>query len=96
MKAWQRKAYEVQDTLIDITYAEGVRRLRDEVMEVFNKVERVHEDLTTISPEDEHAIDFLCNEHRQIRSEINLKLRELVNEDSQSKSKGSRSHRSSH
>ena len=96
MKAWQRKAYEVQDTLIDITYAEEVRRLRDEVMEVFNEVERVHEDLTTISPEDEHAIDFVCNEHRQIRSEINLKLRELVNEGSQSKSKGSRSHRSSH
>ena len=27
MKAWQRKAYKVQDTLIDITYAEKVRRL---------------------------------------------------------------------
>ena len=82
--------------MIEAVYADEVRRLRDEVTEIFNEVERVHEDLTTISPEDERAIDFVCKEHRYIRSEINLKLMELVNEGSQSKSKGSRSHRSSH
>ena len=69
-------------------------------MEVFNEVERFYEDLATVSPEDEqqvqHVIDFVCNEHRQLRSEINLKLLELVNEGSLSRSKGSRSYRPSH
>ena len=94
IRAWQQKADELQDILIEISKAEEVKSHRDEIVELFCEIQRVHDDLTRISPDDEHAIDFVCNEHRQIRSEINRKLRELVNEGSQSK--GSRSHRSSH
>ena len=96
IRAWQQKADELQDILIEISKAEEVKSHRNEITQLFCEIQRVHDDLTTISPGDEHVIDSVCNEHRQIRSEINLKLRELLNEGSQSKSKGSRSHRSSH
>ena len=96
IKAWQRKADEVQDTLIEMVRVEEIKRQRDEITELFSMVERVHEDLTILSPEEEHVIDSLSKEHRQLRSEINLKLKELVYDGSQSRSKYSRSHRSSH
>ena len=82
--------------MIDIINAEEVRRLRDEITELFDEVERVHEDLTTIYPEDEHVIDHVCKEHRQLRTDISLRLREIEHGGSQSRSKGSRSYRSSH
>ena len=96
MKTWQRKADEVHDTLLEIINAREIRRLRDEITELFDEVERVHEDLTTIYPEDEHVIDHICKEHRQLRTDINLRLREIAQDGSKSTSKASKSHRSSH
>ena len=73
-----------------------MKRQRDKITELFNRVERVHADLTILSPKEEHVIDSLSKEHRQLRSEINLKLKELVFDGLQSRSKYSRSHCSSH
>ena len=67
MKTRQRKADEVHDTLLEIINARETRRLPDEITELFDEVEGVHKDLTTIYPEDEHVIDHVCKEHRQLR-----------------------------